>query len=187
MQKEDKLDVVIMGSAGIGKSASSIRFNSGIYVEYYDPTIEDSHRKQLVLDSEVVLMDMLDTAGEEQSPAITEEHIRAGQGFLVMYSITSRDSFDEAANLMENIKRLKEQQYLAAVLVGNKCDVESEREVGIEEGARLACKYHAPFFETSAKLNVNTTEAFHEIARQILKHKRKVKSLQVPRRQEIRK
>jgi GTPase KRas len=59
-------------------------------VTEYDPTIEDSYRKQSVIDDEVALLDVLDTAGQEEYSAMREQYMRTGEGFLLVYSITDR-------------------------------------------------------------------------------------------------
>ena len=72
---------------------------------------------------------MLDTAGQEEYSAMREQYMRTGEGFLLVYSITSRQSFDEITTFQQQILRVKDKDYFPMVVVGNKCDLESEREV----------------------------------------------------------
>jgi GTPase KRas protein len=89
----------------------------------------DSYRKQCVIDDEVALLDVLDTAGQEEYSAMREQYMRTGEGFLLVYSINSRQSFEEITTFQQQILRVKDKDYFPMVVVGNKCDLENEREV----------------------------------------------------------
>src|SRR5271154_2215237 len=89
----------------------------------------DSYRKQCVIDDEVALLDVLDTAGQEEYSAMREQYMRTGEGFLLVYSITSRQSFEEIMTFQQQILRVKDKDYFPIIVVGNKCDLEGEREV----------------------------------------------------------
>lgn len=91
--------------------------------------LTDSYRKQCVIDEEVALLDVLDTAGQEEYSAMREQYMRTGEGFLLVYSITSRQSFEEITTFQQQILRVKDRDYFPMVVVGNKCDLEGEREV----------------------------------------------------------
>jgi GTPase KRas protein len=82
-----------------------------------------------VIDDEVALLDVLDTAGQEEYSAMREQYMRTGEGFLLVYSITSRQSFEEITTFQQQILRVKDKDYFPMVVVGNKCDLEHEREV----------------------------------------------------------
>ena len=92
----------------------------------------DSYRKQCVIDEEVALLDVLDTAGQEEYSAMREQYMRTGEGFLLVYSITSRQSFEEILTFQQQILRVKDKDYFPMIVVGNKCDLEGEREVSTE-------------------------------------------------------
>ena len=89
-----------------------------------------------------------------------DQYIRTGQGFLCVYSITSRSSFEAITNFREQILRVKDEETYPIVVVGNKCDLEKDREVSTVEGRELAKSFNAPFAETSAKARINVEEAF---------------------------
>jgi GTPase KRas protein len=92
----------------------------------------DSYRKQCQIDDETALLDVLDTAGQEEYSAMREQYMRTGEGFLLVYSITSRQSFEEILTFQQQILRVKDKDYFPIIVVGNKCDLESEREVSTE-------------------------------------------------------
>ncbi len=161
--------IVVVGGGGVCKSALTIQFIQNHFIQEYDPTIEDSYRKQCCIDGETCLMDILDTAGQEEYSAMRDQYMRTGQGFLLIYSITSRSSFDETKTFYDQILRVKDKDYVPLVLCGNKCDLQDERQVPKVEGEDLARDFKSPFFETSAKLRLNVDEIFFNIVREIKK------------------
>ncbi|KAF0496906.1 ras-domain-containing protein [Gigaspora margarita] len=134
-----------------GISALTIQFIQAHFVPEYDPTIEDCYRKQCVIDDEVALLDVLDVAGQKEYSAMREQYMRNGEGFLLVYSITSRNSFDEISTFHKQILRVKDKDYFPTIVVGNKCDLEMERQVSEQEGRELAKQFNCKFIETSAK------------------------------------
>ncbi|KAG2147626.1 ras family-domain-containing protein [Suillus clintonianus] len=162
--------LVVVGGGGVGKSALTIQFIQSHFVDEYDPTIEDSYRKQCVIDEEVALLDVLDTAGQEEYGAMREQYMRTGEGFLLVYSITSRDSFEEISTFHQQILRVKDQDSFPVIVVANKCDLEYERQVGMNEGRDLAKHFGCKFIETSAKQRINVDEAFSNLVREIRKY-----------------
>jgi GTPase KRas protein len=98
-----------------------------------------------------------------------EQYYRSGQGFLLIYSITDRSSFESISNYLQQIIRTREDEDIPMILIGNKLDLNDERTVSYEEGKELAkdCNIHT-FMETSAKTDVNITEAFHQIVLQCI-------------------
>jgi len=161
--------LVIVGGGGVGKSALTIQLIQNHFIDEYDPTIEDSYRKQVTIDEETCLLDILDTAGQEEYSAMRDQYMRTGQGFIMVYAITSRSSFDEIASFREQILRVKDKDKVPIILVGNKCDLETERQVTTGEGQDLAKSFACPFFESSAKTRVNVEECFYELVREIRK------------------
>ncbi|KAJ7183159.1 ras family-domain-containing protein [Mycena filopes] len=159
--------LVVVGGGGVGKSALTIQFIQEHFVDEYDPTIEDSYRKQCVIDDEVALLDVLDTAGQEEYGAMREQYMRTGEGFLLVYSITSRDSFEEISTYHQQILRVKDQDAFPVIVVANKSDLEYERQVGMNEGRDLAKHFGCKFIETSAKQRINVDEAFSNLVREI--------------------
>jgi len=162
--------LVVLGSGGVGKSALTVQFVQGIFVERYDPTIEDSYRKQVEIDSQHCMLEILDTAGTEQFTAMRDLYMKNGQGFVLAYSITSMGTFNDLHEIRDQILKVKDSEDVPIILVGNKCDLEEEREVGRDQGALLARSWgNCSFLETSAKAKVNVNEIFIDLVRQINK------------------
>ncbi|KAH9925461.1 ras protein [Amylocystis lapponica] len=152
--------LVVVGGGGVGKSALTIQFIQSHFVDEYDPTIEDSYRKQCVIDDEVALLDVLDTAGQEEYGAMREQYMRTGEGFLLVYSITSRNSFEEISTFHQQILRVKDQDSFPVIVVANKSDLEYD----VSEALRL--QVH----RDSAKQRINVDEAFSNLVREIRKY-----------------
>jgi Ras-related protein Rap-1A len=160
--------LVVLGSGGVGKSALTVQFVQGIFVEKYDPTIEDSYRKQVEVDGAQSMLEILDTAGTEQFTAMRDLYMKNGQGFVLVYSITAQSTFNDLMDLRDQILRVKDTEDVPMVLVGNKCDLEDERVVGKDQGQNLAKQFaNCTFLETSAKMKINVNEIFHDLVRQI--------------------
>ncbi|RSH79607.1 Ras GTPase [Apiotrichum porosum] len=172
--------LVVVGGGGVGKSALTIQFIQSHFVDEYDPTIEDSYRKQCIIDEEVALLDVLDTAGQEEYGAMREQYMRTGEGFLLVYSITSRSSFEEVSTFHQQILRVKDKDYFPVVVVANKCDLEYERQVQPHEGRDLAKRFGAQCIETSAKQRVNVDDAFVAVVRAIRRYQRETGPAQAP-------
>jgi len=161
--------LVVVGGGGVGKSALTIQLIQNHFVDEYDPTIEDSYRKQVTIDEETCLLDILDTAGQEEYSAMRDQYMRSGQGFLCVYSITNKGSFEEIAAFREQILRVKDAEKVPMVIVGNKSDLESERQVTQADGKDLASGYGCPWMETSAKGRIRCEDCFYELVREIRK------------------
>ena len=115
-----------------------VRLSPWIIIPHLSLTMDiyttDSYRKQCVVDDEVALLDVLDTAGQEEYSAMREQYMRTGEGFLLVYSITSRQSFEEIMTFQQQILRVKDKDYFPIIVVGNKCDLEKERVVSEQGG-----------------------------------------------------
>ena len=95
--------IYVLGGGGVGKSAVTLRLVTDNFAEHYDPTIEDSYRKQIKVDGIPATVDIVDTAGQEEFNAMRDSWIRNGKGFLLVYSITNRGSFEELETIMDEM------------------------------------------------------------------------------------
>ncbi|KAG7192261.1 Ras- protein rsr1 [Scheffersomyces spartinae] len=162
--------IVVLGAGGVGKSSITVQFVSGVYVESYDPTIEDSYRKQIEIDGRACDLEILDTAGVAQFTAMRELYIKSGKGFLLVYSVIDENSLKELLALREQVLRIKDSDNVPMVLVGNKCDLEQDRVLSIDDGIKVSQEWGmVPFYETSAMYKTNVDEAFIDVVRQIMR------------------
>lgn len=163
--------LVVVGAGGVGKSALTIQLIQNHFVDEYDPTIEDSYRKQVVIDGETCLLDILDTAGQEEYSAMRDQYMRTGEGFLCVFAVNNKRSFEDIHVFRQQIKRVKDADEVPMVLVGNKCDL--QRTVMPMEAHELATSYGIPFIETSAKTRQGVEDAFYTLVREIRRDKGK--------------
>ncbi|XP_072933122.1 ras-like protein 2 [Epargyreus clarus] len=157
--------LVVVGGGGVGKSAITIQFIQSYFVTDYDPTIEDSYTKQCVIDDVPAKLDILDTAGQEEFSAMREQYMRSGEGFLLVFSVADRASFDELYKFHKQILRVKDRDEFPMLMVGNKADLEHQRVISLEAAQALSRQLKVPYIECSAKARMNVDQAFHELVR----------------------
>lgn len=102
---------------------------------------------------------------QDEFTAMREQYMRGGEGFILVYTVTERRSFEEVQRFKEMIDRVRNYEQVPMVVVGNKRDLEHKRQVSTREGEAMAKDFGCPFFETSAALRQNVDESFHEIVR----------------------
>jgi len=161
--------VVVLGAGGVGKSALTVQFVQNVFVEKYDPTIEDSYRKNLEIDNETYLLEILDTAGTEQFSSMRDLYMKNGHGFVLEYSIVSASSFQDLEDIRDNIMRIKDSDDFPHVLVANKCDLEADRVISTAQGEELSKKWPGSVYvEASAKKNKNVQAIFTELTKKMV-------------------
>ncbi|KAJ1170686.1 hypothetical protein NDU88_002559 [Pleurodeles waltl] len=168
--------VVVFGAAGVGKSSLVLRFVRGTFRETYIPTIEDTYRQVISCDKNICTLQITDTTGSHQFPAMQRLSISKGHAFILVYSVNSKQSMEELQPIYEQICQIKgDIQNIPIMLVGNKCD-DPQRVVEASVGEALASKWKCSFMETSAKTNYNVQELFQEL---LNLEKRRAVSLQI--------
>ncbi|XP_005180309.1 ras-related protein Ral-a isoform X2 [Musca domestica] len=170
--------VIMVGSGGVGKSALTLQFMYDEFVEDYEPTKADSYRKKVVLDGEEVQIDILDTAGQEDYAAIRDNYFRSGEGFLCVFSITDDESFQATQEFREQILRVKNDESIPFLLVGNKCDLNGIRRVPLAECQQRAQQWQVPYVETSAKTRENVDKVFYDLIRDISTRKKQQQTVE---------
>lgn len=169
LDESNLIRVVVLGSGGVGKSALTHRYVSGTFVEEYDPTIEDSYRKNLKLNDKSWKIEIVDTAGQEGFSVLQDQWIQRGHAFLLVYSITERLSLEALEDIYDSISDVKDPKDISIVLVGNKCDLESKRLIDKEKGKRQAETWGCSFHEVSAKEKIGNEKVFEDVIKSIVK------------------
>ena len=159
--------VIMIGSRGVGKSSLTLQFMYQDFLEEYEPTNADSYCKNVVLDGMEAQIDILDTAGQEDYAAISDNYIRNGEGFMCIFSVTSFSQFLACEDFRDQIIKTKNSEPIPFILVGNKCDLNNCREVSQIQAQNLANNWKVPYIETSAKTNVNVDKVFFDLLREI--------------------
>ena len=132
--------LVVVGDGGVGKSALTIQFFQKLFVTDYDPTIEDSYIQHTEVDQKLCVLDVLDTAGQEEFSAMREQYMRKGDGFLLVYSVTDKQSFENIRHFYTQILRVKDRDSYPMLLVANKVDLVHLRKVTEEQGREMAAQ-----------------------------------------------
>lgn len=122
----------------------------------------------------MIMLDILDTAGQEEYKALRDEYMRSADGFVLVFDLTNRKTFDELGEFQKHITRCKDNPYPPLILAGNKCDFpESDRKVTPQEIEQLSAKWKVKYFETSAKLRKNVDESFNGVVNAIMSQRKK--------------
>ena len=151
----------------MGKSCLLLQFTDKRFKSTHDLTIGVEFGSRTVqISDKAIKLQIWDTAGQESFRSITRSYYRGSIGALLVYDITKRSSFE---NLQKWLEEMKENAYskMSIILVGNKCDLEDERQVSTEEGQAFADKHGLLFFETSAKTAANVEKAFLSVTQTI--------------------
>nr|XP_033773257.1 ras-related protein Rab-44 [Geotrypetes seraphini]XP_033773258.1 ras-related protein Rab-44 [Geotrypetes seraphini] len=162
--------VLFVGDSNVGKTSFLNRVHNGLYCRDMGATIGLDYRiKTLTVDSRRFALQLWDTAGQERYHSITKQFFRKADGVVVMYDITSRPTFMAVHYWIDCIQEKAGDEVLT-LLLGNKTDCESERQVPIHEGKRLAEDHNLLFFECSAAAGSNVSEAMTHLARSLKAH-----------------
>lgn len=159
--------IVLAGDSAVGKSNLLSRYARDEFHASSKATIGVEFQTQsMVIDGKRIKAQIWDTAGQERFKAVTSAYYRGAVGALVVYDISRHQSFDNIYHWLEEL-RVNSDMNVVAMLVGNKCDLESLREVSVEEGRSLAEAESMYFMETSALDATNVTQVFHMVVTEI--------------------
>uniref|UniRef100_A0A1I8B284 GTP-binding protein Di-Ras2 n=1 Tax=Meloidogyne hapla TaxID=6305 RepID=A0A1I8B284_MELHA len=162
--------VALFGAGGVGKSSLVQRFIKNTFTDVYSPTIEDTYQQVINCSDQgrlaVCTLHLVDTTGSHQFPAMQRLAMQRGNAFILVYSITSKQSLEELGPIVRTLKEIRGDEAILEVpivLVGNKIDETTKREVSFETGEALSQRWGCGFVETSAKLGQNITELFQRL------------------------
>ncbi|THH31327.1 hypothetical protein EUX98_g2890 [Antrodiella citrinella] len=152
-----KRKIAVLGSRSVGKSSLVVQFIENHFVESYYPTIESTFTKSINYKGVEYDCDIIDTAGQDEFTILNSKHAIGIHGYILVYSVTSRKSFDMIQIVYDKIIEFCGLNSIPCVIVGSKTDLQQSisRQVPAKEGEDLATSVHAAWVETSAKTNVN--------------------------------
>jgi len=161
--------LVLLGESAVGKSSLVLRFVKGQFLDYQESTIGAAFLTQTVLlNDTTVKFEIWDTAGQERYHSLAPMYYRGAQAAIVVYDITSFDSFDRAKKWVKELQRQGNPNIVIA-LAGNKVDLAPKRKVEIDDAQSYADENGILFLETSAKTAANVNELFVAIAKKLPK------------------
>lgn len=168
VQESKTYKIVMIGAGGVGKSALTLQYVSNVFLDFHEPTIEDAFQTQTVVDGQTGLVDILDTAGQDDVQTVmNEQYLRHGEAYIGVYSITDPSSINTLRKQIQTLKRLRGSEKIPLVIVANKLDLFNERQISTLDGIALAREFDCPFYEASAANRINIEDAFNVLVRQI--------------------
>ncbi|KAI1027745.1 hypothetical protein LB504_011673 [Fusarium proliferatum] len=152
------------------------KFTKPFYGDKFDYCEKDTYCRSCVVDNEVALIDVIDTVGQEEYSYSSRinQHGKKVAGFMLVYSVTSRQSFEEITTYYHEILREKDTDHFPMVIVGNQCCQESQREVTIQEGGSLARELGCTFVEVDAKSRDEVDAVFFDLVWEVRRYRRNV-------------
>jgi len=161
--------LVLIGDSGVGKSCLLLRFADDNFTDSYISTIGVDFRfRTITIDKKTVKLQIWDTAGQERFRTITSAYYRGADGIIMVYDVTSAESFDHVEEWLSEVDRYANEN-TAKLLIGNKADLIDEKQVSEETAQKFADKLGIPFLETSAKTATNVDQAFLTMAKELIK------------------
>ena len=160
--------VLLVGNTSVGKSSLFLRFVDKIWNDAFVPTIGvDFKIKTLNINNKNIKLQIWDTAGQERFRTIISSYYRGAHGILLIFDLTETESFESLKNWLIEIEKNTNKNVIK-LLIGNKCDLDEKRVISFDKGKDFAEQYNMKYIETSAKTDLNVTEAFGLIGKELM-------------------
>jgi len=160
--------VVFLGDTSVGKSCLAVRFVRNDFFQFQEPTIGAAFlAKNITLNDTRYKFEIWDTAGQERYRSLAPMYYRGAKGAVVVYDITSEDTFKGAKSWIKELKT--KTKNCVVLLVGNKVDLIENRKVDIDMVEDFVKNHHLLYLETSAKTGKNVEEIFKTISKNLPK------------------
>jgi Ras-related protein Rab-11A len=161
--------VVIVGDSFVGKTNIMSKYLKNEFHEDSKATVGvEFGSRQFNIDGHVIKAQIWDTAGQERYKAITSAYYKGAKGAFIVYDITRKESFDNVTKWAEQLKSSADKN-LTIIIIGNKVDLEDQRQIKAEEGQNKANELESAFIETSASSGTNLDKAFEMMINEVYK------------------
>ena len=166
----EKCQILLIGDSSVGKTSLISRYANGIFKEEYISTIGfESYSKEEIINNQTVLVKLWDTAGQERYKALTTNFFKNAEGVILVYDVTSSESFDNLKYWIDSIKsNLGENITIPIIILGNKIDMDDMRDIKKEDANKFANENKYKYFETSAKTGEGVDEAIRYLVNQVM-------------------
>ena len=156
---DETVKTVVVGDSGVGKTSTLFRFVRDVFEEDQTPTLGVEFMSKIITrEKRRIELQLWDTAGQELFRSVTRGYYRGSIGAFIVYDITNRLSFENVERWLQDLKNTARED-VVIVLIGNKSDLSSHREVSTEDASSFASERNLLFFETSAKTGENVERA----------------------------
>lgn len=173
---KSQLKVIVLGDSGVGKTSLLNRFVTEEFSQIYKATIgADFMRKEIIIEDKHISLQLWDTAGQERFQSLGSSFYRGADACILVYDITLQKSFDSIISWKQEFLNQcgpNNPETFPFMVVGNKCDLETDRAVSLAKSNQWAREQDLPLIEASAKDNIRIEEIFVEIAKKTLKREK---------------
>ena len=164
------IPLMLLGDGQVGKTSLSLNLTKNTFDDSLLTTVgKESYIYQANLHGHNVKMKIWDTAGQERFKSMSVGVIKMVDGLILVYSIANKETFKNLDTWMNSVKNIADLSSKPVIILGNKCDLNENRQVTYEEGENYAKNLGYHFYETSAKTGENVKEAFDDIFEQLYK------------------
>ena len=161
--------VVLVGDSSVGKTNIMSKYLKNEFHEDSKATVGvEFGSKQFTVEGHQVKAQIWDTAGQERYKAITSAYYKGAKGAFVVYDITRKQSFESVDRWINDLRAAADKN-LTIIIIGNKCDLEDQRQVNKEQGEEKAKNFEVAFMETSAFSGENLNQAFEKMMNEVFK------------------
>ena len=161
--------VVLVGDSFVGKTNIMSKYIKNEFHEDSKATVGvEFGSKQFTVEGHSIKAQIWDTAGQERYKAITSAYYKGAKGAFIVYDITRKQSFDSVEKWVNDVTAVADKK-ITIILIGNKCDLEDQRQISKEQGEEKANKLEIAFLETSAFSGENLDKAFDKMMNEVYK------------------
>lgn len=163
-----EINILVLGKHSVGKTALTVRYLTGRFIGDYNSDLEMLYSHSTVIDGKHLTLHIIDTQGQGKKEDVSVNQVHWADCIVVVYSITSKESFDLARSIVENVHTLRGDAHVPVALVANKSDLIDRKEVSDTELSRLCAEFNLFFFETSAsEAKGSVIDVFTVLARHV--------------------
>ncbi|XP_065321349.1 ras-related protein Rab-27A-like, partial [Gordionus sp. m RMFG-2023] len=174
------IKLLALGDSGVGKTSMICRYTEATFSNHFITTVGIDFREKRLIYREIgqdgniirnnrVHLQLWDTAGQERFRSLTVAFFRDAMGFLLVFDLTSEQSFHNVRNWIEQLQTHAYSNTPDIVLCGNKSDIEDNRQISYKDACKFASDYNMTYFETSALSGINLNEAFDYLVELVMK------------------
>lgn len=171
-RKKVLLKVIILGDSGVGKTSLMNQYVNKKFSNQYKATIgADFLTKEVAVDDRLVTMQIWDTAGQERFQSLGVAFYRGADCCVLVFDVNNAQSFKSLDSWRDEFliqASPRDPENFPFVVLGNKIDLDTRAVTTARAQSWCQSKGNIPYFETSAKENINVEQAFQTIARNAL-------------------